>query len=322
MRDHIEEDYEFVRVSAEHYQDFAYLVREVYGTSPSDEEMRLRFQTDEWGVSNLGYFAYCKKTGKPAAFYGILPCFVEYDGQKYLASQGSSAMTHPGHRYRNLFYKTAKKTYELATAEGINFSFAFPNPLSYRGFMKLGWTHDGDIRSYHFFVPTFPLAFLGNRFKALAPVARRLFTWVVSRWRVEYYPFPNSCSTDGIVTLVRDEMSNRFKPESESRMIVRLKSGTSIWISNFGGRLSIGDVDLRGDELRELKSALRMLKLFCGLSGIFHLQTHISPGCALDRLFREIGYTPRTTIPICHFDMTSAIPVDKVHYTYGDFDTF
>jgi len=322
MRDHIEEDYELVRVSDELFQDFAQLVSRVYGTRPSDEEMRLRFHTDEWGASYLGYFAYCRRTGEPAAFYGILPCFVEYEGRKYLASQGSSAMTHPDHRFRNLFYKTAKRTYELAKEEGIAFSFAFPNPLSYPGFMKLGWTHDGNINSYHFFVPTIPLAFLGDRFKVLEPVARRIFRWVTSRWRVEYYPFPNSSVAKGIVTPMRDELSNRFKPETDTRMIVCLESGTSVWISLSSGRLSIGDIDLKGDKEKELKRVLRTLRLICWLSGIFHIQTHLSPDCTLDVLLRDRGFVPRTNIPICHFDMTSAVPIDKVHYTYGDFDTF
>lgn len=322
MQDDVEEDYELVRVSDELFRDFASLVKRVYGICPSDEEMLRRFHTDEWGASYLGYFAYCRKTGEPAAFYGILPCFVEYEGRRYLASQGSSAMTHPDHRYRNLFYRTAKKTYELAKEEGIAFSFAFPNPLSYRGFMKLGWSHNGNINSYHFLVPTIPLAFLGVRFKFFERLARGMIRWATSRWRVEYYPFPSSSVAADIVTPLRDDLSNRFKPESDTRMIVRLKTGTSVWISFSAGRLSIGDIDLRGDKRRELKRVLRTLRWICWLSGIFHLQTHLSPGCTLDLLLRDLGYVPRTNIPICHFDLSSTLPIDKVHYTYGDFDTF
>lgn len=322
MRDHIEDDYELVRVSDERFGDFAKLVKSVYGTYPSDEEMRLRFHTDEWGASYLGYFAYCRKTGEPAAFYGILPCFVEYKGGRYLASQGSSAMTHPEHRYRDLFFRTAKKTYELAKEQGIHFSFAFPNPLSYRGFMKLGWSHDGDINSYHIFVPTLPLAYIGARYKLLDPIARRLFRIVARRWRSEYQPFPNSSKSEGVVTPIRDALSNRFKPETDARMILRLKGGSRVWMNVAAGRLSIGDVDLNGDKEKELKKVLRVLRWICWLSGIFHIQTHLSPGCTLDRLFRDLGYVPRTTIPICHLDISSVLPIDKVHYTYGDFDTF
>lgn len=322
MRDHTEDDYELVRVSDELFPDFAKLVGKVYGTFPSDEEMRLRFHTDEWGASYLGYFAYCRKTREPAAFYGILPCFVEFQGQKYLASQGSSAMTHPDHRYRNLFFRTAKKTYELAKEEGIHFSFAFPNPLSYRGFRKLGWSHDGDINSYHFFVPTIPLAHFGTRFGFFEPVASRLFSAAARRWRAAYRPFPSSSASEGIVTPTRDELSNRFKPETNTRMILRFRNGSRAWISVAGGRLSIGDIYLIGEEKKELKKVLRKLKWIGFCSGIFHIQTHLSPGCRLDRLFRELGYVPRTTIPICHLDISSILPIDKIHYTYGDFDTF
>lgn len=322
MRDHIDDEYELVRVSDELFGDFAKLVHQVYGTTPSDAEMRTRFHTGEWGVSHLGYFAYCRKTGEPAAFYGILPCFVEYQGKKFLASQGSSAMTHPDHRRRNLFYKTAAKTYELAKAEGVAFSFAFPNPSSYRGFMKLGWSHDGNINSYHFIVPTIPFGYLANRVGLLEPINRKLLKLVTSRWRVEYYPFPNSAAAEGVATPVRDELSNRFKSESDTRMILRLKSGTSIWISLFGGRLSIGDIELNGNKEEEMRRVLRFLKRICFISGSCHLQTHLSPDSTLDVLLRGLGYAPRKTIPICHFDMSSAVPVDRVRYSYGDFDTF
>ena len=322
MRDHIEDDYELVRVSDELFPDFAKLVGQVYGACPSDEEMRLRFHTEEWGASHLGYFAYCRKTGEPAAFYGILPCFVEYKGGKYLASQGSSAMTHPDHRYRNLFFRTATKTYELAKEQGIHFSYAFPNPLSYRGFMKLGWSHDGDINSYHLFVPTIPFAYLGARYKFFNPISSWLFSSVARRWRTDYQPFPNSSKSEGIITHIRDELSTRFKPETETRMILRLKSGTRVWINIAGGRLSIGDVDLVGEKKDELRKVIRTLRWISFLTGVFHIQTHLSPGCTLDQLFRDLGYVPRATIPICHLDLSSTLPMDKIHYTYGDFDTF
>lgn len=322
MRDHIDEAYELVRVSDELFGDFAKLAQQVYGTTPSDAEMRTRFHTGDWGVSHLGYFAYCRKTREPAAFYGVLPCFVEYQGRKFLASQGSSAMTHPDHRRRDLFYKTAKKTYELAKAEGVAFSFAFPNPSSYPGFMKLGWTHDGHINSYHFIVPTLPLQYFANRAGFLETISRKLLKWVTSHWRVEYYPFPNSAADNGVATLVRDELSTRFKPESDTRMILRLNSGTSIWISVSGGRLSIGDIDLKGDKEREMRRVLRFLKFICFFSGSFILQTHLSPDSTLDALLRGLGYAPRTRVPICHFDMSSAVPIERMRYSYGDFDTF
>jgi len=315
----MDEDYEFVRMSDESLADFALLVRDAFGTEPTVAEMKALFDTTAWGKKYIAYIAYSRETREPAAFYGVFPCFVEYNGRQFLAAQSGSTMTHSEHRKRGLFYRTGLKTFELARAEGIHFVFGFPNPFSYPGLMKLGWTHDGNFNSYHIVVPTIPLGALAHKISFLTPLYRSLFNFVTSRWRVSSYPFANSSAGADTGVVSRSDFALNYKPENSERFMLRT-GGCTIWINQQQGKIGIGDIELTDD--RDFKKVLRSLKFICFLTGSFHLRTYVSPDSKLDLLFRENGYRPRRTVPICHKDLSAELPLKNFKYVYGDFDTF
>ena len=84
----MDEEYEFVRMSDSHFDDFALLAEDSIGVAPTHDEIRTLFGTEHWGKKYLAYLAYHKQTGEVAAFYGIFPCFAEYEGKQYLAAVG------------------------------------------------------------------------------------------------------------------------------------------------------------------------------------------------------------------------------------------
>ncbi len=319
MSNLMDEEYEFIRMSDESLADFAVLVKDAFGTEPTHDEMKALFDTSAWGKQYMAYIAYCRDTREPAAFYGVFPCFIEYDGKQYLAAQSGSTMTHSKHRKRGLFYKTGLKTFELVRSEGIHFVFGFPNPFSYPGLMKLGWTHDGNFNSYHIFVPAIPLGALANKFNFIQPFYKLWFKFVTARWRIKSYPFTNSSAGDDTGIVVRDEFTLKYKPENGERLMLRTAGGT-VWINQQQGKIGIGDIEF-ADE-RDFKKVLRFLKFICLLTGSFHLRTYVSPGSRLDSLFLKNGYRPNSTIPICHKDLSNELPVENFKYVYGDFDTF
>ena len=314
------DDYEFVRMSEDLFEDFAVLAEDAFGARPSLAERMRLFDTAAWGTDYIGYLVYEKATKEVAAFYGIFPCYVEYGGKRHLAAQSGSTMTHSRHRKKGLFYLAGKRTFELAKSEGIKFVYGFPNPNSYPGLMKLGWSHDGNLNSYHVFVPTLPLAYLANRFRFLEPLYRRWFQFIVGFWRTEYSPFPSSADAGTKGTVVRDKAILAYKPEGDQRVMLQVGDCT-VWINRLHGRIGLGDVAMKNGPVNFART-LRALKLFCFLTGCFHLRTYVSPDSRLDRLFKGLGYRSRKGIAICHMDLDSGLPLEKFHYVYADFDTF
>lgn len=312
--------YYLVRMSEDQLDEFAGLAENVSGARPSSEDTDRLFDTSAWGKEYIAFLARQRDTNETAAFYGIFPCAVEYNGERHVAAQSGSTMTHTRHRRQGLFYKAAKETCRLARDEGISFIFGFPNSSSHPGFIKMGWTEEGSVNAYHIIVPTLPLSYLAARFRFLQRAYRLWFRTIAALWRVSYRSFPNSSRGEGVGNVVHDESLLAYKPESDRRLMLRF-SGTTVWVNLQGGKLGIGDIDLLTGTADSAK-AIRGLKLFCFLAGIFHLRTYVSPESRLDKVFQRHGYRPRSGLPIIHFDLDSNLPLQAFKYVYADFDTF
>lgn len=314
-----DQEYQFIRISEENLGDFRALAKNVFGVEFSPEDSRKLFDTAAWGKQFIGYLAYDRK-GETAAFYGVFPVFAEYEERKILIAQSGATMTHTNHRKKGLFYELGRKTYELARNEGIAFVYGFPNANSHRGLIKLGWTHDGNIKSYHIIVPTLPLGFLGRNFKFFESVHNFLFRFATGFWRTESLPFPNSVVESGVGGIRRDKAFLNYKKDDESRFMLKI-GGRLVWINYRQGSLGIGDIELV-EEAKDFKKVLRTLKLICFLSGTEHLRTYVSPGCRLDRLLGGNGYKFRQGLANCYLNLGSDTPPEKFKYVYADFDTF
>ncbi len=312
-------EYQFVRISEEKLDDFAYLAKNAFGVESTPEERRALFDTKAAGKDYIGYLAY-SADGEPAAFYGVFPSLVEYGGKQYLAAQSGSTMTHTNHRKKGLFYKLAQETFELAQREGIAFIYGFPNSSSYPGFMKLKWTHDGNFHSYHIFVPTLPLGYLAQKLKFLQPLFAMWFRFVCGFWRVKVEPFPNSTLEPDTGAVSHDAAFFSYKKESDNRFMLKI-GGWRVWINEQQSNVGIGDIELI-DDGRDFKKVLRGLKFICFLSGVIHIRTYVSAGSKLDCLLRASGYKPRQGLANCYFDLASDLPLENFKYVYADYDTF
>ena len=315
------EEYRFERISEERLGDFVALAKNAFGISYSIEQCRDIFGMGAWGKKYVGFLAYNTQTGEPAAFYGIYPCVAEIDGRQVLVAQSGHTMTHTGHRKKGLFYRLAGETFDLARQEGVAFVFGFPNASSYPGFMKLGWTHDGEMRSYHLLVPTFPLGHLAARFPGLRSINDRWFRFVTSFWRTNYRPFPSSAIESEFGGLVHDERFLDYKKEEATRIMIAV-AGRTVWINQKDGSVGIGDIELGNGSQVPFRKIIRTLKLICFLAGSIDLRTYLSPGSRLDRFFDEQGYTARPGLANCYFPLAEDLPMGRFKYVYADYDTF
>src|SRR5215471_5874042 len=112
------EDYNIMRLDKVNLNDLACLHKAVYGIAPAKDYFQKKYDTRYTSIENIGFLAY-DDAGKPAAFYGVIPCFIQCDDQIVLAAQSADTMTHADHRNKGLFMKLAALTFDLCREVGI-----------------------------------------------------------------------------------------------------------------------------------------------------------------------------------------------------------
>ena len=125
----IHNEYRVERLGSDRLPDLELLHKEVYGRWPAKNYFPRKYDTAYTGISYIGFIAY-GPDGLPAAYYGVLPCFMQLGGKQFLAAQSGDTMTHPGHRHKGLFVALANRTYELCRQKGIQLIYGFPNQNS------------------------------------------------------------------------------------------------------------------------------------------------------------------------------------------------
>ena len=313
------EEYSFVRISPAAFPDFIRLSKAVTGVDQTVAELERMFDTENFGAQYVGYLAY-DANREPAAFYGVFPVTVEYNGRAFLAAQSGSTMTHPRHQKKGLFVKLGQKTFELARELGVEFVFGFPNEKSHRGLTgKLKFVSHENFNSYHFFVPTAPFGLLAERWSALKSLHQKYARFVLSFWQVPTTAFPNSVMENNVGGVRHDENWLRYKQTSHG-LVIKINN-RRVWLNLQMGRLGIGEIE-NLDELPNINQILRKIRRLAFLCGIIHVRTYASPNCKLDKLLRAAGYRPRQGLAICTLNLSGALPSENFKYVYVDFDTF
>src|SRR5687767_8548424 len=103
-------EYSIVRLNKANLKDVARLHSAVY-TPVVDDHYFKKYDTIYTGIENIGFIAY--KADIPIAYYGVIPCFIEFGDQKILAAQSVDTMTHPKFRMKGMFMELSNKTFEL-----------------------------------------------------------------------------------------------------------------------------------------------------------------------------------------------------------------
>lgn len=308
-------DYQIKRISNDSLKDISFLYGEVSNLHFPIEFFEKKFSTQHTGKRDIGFIAYDNEN-KPAAYYGVFPCIIEYDKIRLVAAQSGDTMTHPKHQGKGLFTRLAKMTYELAEKEGIKFIFGFPNKNSYPGFIrKLGWIHKENMRTYIFNINTLPIIKAAKKFNL--NVFYRFYSMVIfNKYISKSTSFNNSVINSDNGGVLHDDPFFNYKTYSEN-FIIELE-GVKMWIK-LDGKLWIGDVERTSIE--KFNKALRRLRKLCFLAGCTQILWNLSPNSYWDILLsKEHSY--KEGLPIGFMDFESKINFEKIKFTGGDFDTF
>lgn len=314
----MENSFEFIRLNERYYEEFQRLFKASFGIKLTLKEIYGKFNTDYTGLKHLGFIALDKKSGRAAAYYGVIPLVAQYNGQRILCAQSGDTMTHPEYRGKGLFIALAKETYSLCKAEGVHFVFGFPNKNSYPGFIrKLEWIHYSDMHQY-IVDSGFPI-----------PLEKAWKKWHLNKYVNIFldkrFPVSEKCYFEN--SLAREESyegyilhnGEFYTYKSFQRFyFTTLSSGTYICFK-LDGRLWIGDLSRWSNEVFE--QDLKDIKILARNLGVKYIHFHVQKGTKADALLTQKALL-RNRFPLGGLNISGLYDVTRMAFTSLDYDTF
>lgn len=309
-------EYKFKRLDDNNLADLKSLVKRCFNLDVSEDFLKKKYDTENFGAKYVGYIAY-DDADSPAAYYGVFPIKCRFQDKVVLAAQSGDTMTDPNHQKKGLFTRLASMTYELAQQERIQFVFGFPNKNSYPGLVrKLNWQHNENMRVYTINLPAIPLAETANRLSFLKSWFNEYAASILGRFGTKTTNLPNSVLSRKSAGVERDETFFNYKKYSLNKVIQL--NGFTVWVK-VGTALFVGDVV--PFEESEMPNLTRSLRRLARALGCYKIIFSTSPATFLDEVLSKY-YEPVEGLAIGYLDLGSKLPIDKMKYVMGDYDTF
>jgi len=309
-------DYIVVRLDKDRLPDLAQLYKAVYGTYPGAGYFSRKYDTAYTGVNYVGFIAY-NRQGVPVAYYGVIPCLIQYGTERMLSAQSADTMTHPGFRYKGMFVELSNRTFDLCRDLGISLIFGFPNQNSYHGAIyKLGWVMTETMECFIIPVNSLPVESFARKLSFLQKFYRRYRQFVLNHYSLPEKGLSNAVVAEGFAGVCRNDSYLEYKQFSRTR-VIRINDST-LWISDKPGLL-IGDME--GVDENNFAAVIRKVKRMAMKLGVRQLQFHTSPGTRLHGLFAA-HYRAMASYPVLFQDFGSTIPPAKIKFTFADIDIF
>jgi len=308
-------EYVVERLSQAKLKDLETLHQAVYGAPPEKNYYSKKYNTAYTGVEWLGYVAY-NKDRIAVAYYGVMPCFIEYGKEILLAAQSGDTMTHPAFRYKGMFVELSKITFELCRKAGLHFIFGFPNQNSYHGAVtKLGWQMTESMECFEIPVSAAPWKGISNRFPLFKKIYAAYSNSILRKYLTTEKGVPNSVIIDGFAGILRDEAYLNYKTYSDT-IVIRVDKATA-WIK-IKNELVIGDMELNG---QDFDYTMKKIKILASKLGLKKILFHSCHDTHLEWLF-VARYPPIKSFPVLFQDLGANISFDKIKFTFADIDIF
>ena len=309
-------EYTVVRLNKDNLKDVAALHTAVYGRVPAPDYFPKKYKTEYTGLEYVGFIAY-NSQNIPVAYYGVIPCHIQNGTQIMLAAQSADTMTHPQHRYKGMFVDLSNLTFELCRKLGIHLIFGFPNQNSYHGAVhKLGWKLTETIDCFMIPVGGIPMESVSNRFPFIKNIYSRYKKYILKKYIINQKGVTSSVIRDHFAGIYRDSAYLEYKTYSPARVIQ--VDNSKIWITIKSGLL-IGDME--GVDEKNFTSVMNKIKSLAKRLGVMQVLFHCSPGTTLHSLFSS-HYNAEPSYPALFQNFGSAIPPEKIKFTFADIDVF
>jgi hypothetical protein len=307
--------YVMQRLDESKLKDIDTLYEGVYGKKPEKDYFSKKYSTAYTEAQYLGHIAYDNENN-PIAFFGAIPCFIQYKEKILLAAQGADVMTHPEHRYNGFFLKLAKLTFDLCKESGINLIIGFASENSYHGCVnRLGFRMVDNMERFSIPVDTLPLGSLSKRFKWSKWIYDKYTKWVLRKYLLPQKGLLSSAISEECGGVIRSTEYFINKTYNKTQV---LKAGSGkVWFKIKNGFV-IGDLDLPEQDFDNVINEIKKIVKRLGITGI-SFQT--SPGTQLHTLFIK-KYSSKPSFPVIFLDLGADIPLNKLKFTFADIDIF
>jgi hypothetical protein len=308
-------EYSIVRLDEKKLNDLEILYKAVYRQKLSKNYLFKKYDTIYTGAQYIGYIAYDSEN-IPIAYFGVIPCFIQYNDQIVLSAQAADAMTLAEYRHKGFFVELAKNTFDLCRAAEIQLVFGFPNQNSYHGLIhKLGWKMTEYMERFIIPVNSFPLESLSQHFGWSKRVYKKYTKWILHKYFLPEQGLSNSVVAEGFGGVYRDDHYLKYKSYSDTQVI---KTGNAkVWMKIQNG-LIIGDLHITEHDFDAVIKSIKKIAKRLGTANIFF---QLSPGTQLHTLFTK-KYTPMPSFPIIFLDPGASIPLNKLKFSFADIDIF
>jgi hypothetical protein len=309
-------EYVFERLNSKNLNDLLFLYKHAFNEIETLEFLKKKYDTTFAGVDHVGFLAYHTETKEPAAYYGVFPSKLTYQGKDLIAAQSGDTMTHPNHRGKGLFITLAKLTYDLARSLGIEFIYGFPNDNSYPGFIKkLDWKHYSNVNHYKIKASSIPFDKLAKKFKWFKPIHQLL----LPKEELETgKQFSNSITAQSKDSggVKHDSDFYRYKCYYPS-FIIEIE-GVKCWVK-VDGRLWVGDIEFC-DEAK-FNAVVNGLINYAKKKFCASVQFSFFEKSSYDQNISK-RFAKHSSIAVGCLNLNGHFDPDKFAYQAGDFDTF
>ena len=301
-------DYSIIRLSKDNLNDVAKLYSAVYNTAISSDYFPKKYDTAYTGIEYVGFISY-DRDNQPAAYYGVIPCFIQYGNEIISAAQSADTMTHPQHRYKGMFIKLSNMTFDLCRELGIRLIFGFPNQNSYPAMInRLGWIETEKMSRFQI-----PVRTIWER--SFFQSTKKYREKMLNKFLSPQLGVPNSVIDDGFAGVYRNEAYLAYKAFSGST-VIKIGSG-DLWVK-IGKELIIGDILLKGNNDKVFFKEIKELAKKLGLNKI-SFQT--CSGSSLYDLFAS-RCKALPSFPVLLRDFGSGLPLEKIKFNFAEIDIF
>jgi hypothetical protein len=301
-------------------KDIQYLFKKSFGTIHSLDDLKRKYDTSAFGEKTLGIIAYANENNDPAAYYGVFPITLIYNGEDYLIAQSGDTMTSIDHRKKGLFVRLAKEAYDIANNNGVNIVYGFPNENSYPGFVKkLNWVFNGNMQRFSFKGCALPICEFTSKYRKFRPFYNSYFKKVISK-----YAIPNNvenakkfevASTNGYIK--KDTVFFNYKLNNNNSYLINyhgfylhIKLSDHLLIGTVGN-FDKTKIDEFVKVINKLAKELLSKKAILTISHNHWL---------FDILSSRMDHTE--SLPIGFFEINKEIDYKEIEFTLSDYDTF
>jgi hypothetical protein len=302
--------YRLKRVDDSDFPAIKMLFWAVFKKHVSVEYLIHKYNSDYLNLKNMSTIAYLNNT--PVAFYGVILQEYISNEKNIIVAQACDSSTITSHRGKGLHFQLASLTYTFLKNNNIKLVFAFLNNNSIYSTKKLNWNYSTNLKRYHLYNTTIPLAKVLNKLNLNFLYS----TFYSKKINSKRFDIINKQNKENYSQLLNTKFI-RHKNSIQNHYCVELED-CFFWIK-IDGIMHIGL--FTAPNVQAFEKAIKKLKRKAYFLGITELLFQVDSKSPMVNLLNNIC-KPKESWLIGYLNFDDSINFSKFVFNYSDLDTF